>query len=443
MFAGAKFIFTMQTKMEKGFDKAFEVFNEKSMLESLHKRVKPKSFYNQHKAWKVFIEVLSYLFNFVSVSTTGLAAYLLVDTLGGHKILGIIIGIALVICIEILKRKSSSEMWQIWFFRRRFAKGWFLLSLSIAAFSVFSSGYGTKEGTNELTPDPELIAKSETLQSHYATVEKLDAEIADLRANKNSKGVTFYKLYPTIDAKTKTVEEYRAKILDLEEDLEGKNATLTDDYQSKVEITGWALVTVVVICEIAFELCIAYVWYFYFRSYVEKLIEEGEITNVQDFYTLIEKQEYIELSNSQKGSSTLPSGISGNQSMKSLNIGDNNDLLQQFEQLQQQLFAMQEMQANQALNQSEQRKGDSEQSSSKSVQSDLYSVEHTYMKNGETVTVHYTMPIIQSRIRQYDRELQDASTKGSSQQVIDNLSKKLGYWMDKKEELEHKLLAIA
>ncbi|MEM9887048.1 MAG: hypothetical protein AAF849_14230 [Bacteroidota bacterium] len=432
----------MRTRTEKGFAAAFEFFDERSMLSDLHNKVKPKSFYHQHKAWKAFVLVLSYLFNLISVATTGLSAFLLVDLMGGSKALGIVIGILLVIALEVIKRKSSSEFWQVRFFRRRWATGWLILSLSIAGISIFSSSYGTKKGTTEFASDPELLAKSETLEYYYSEVEKLDKEIEDLRNNKNSKGVTFYKLYPTINKKTETVESYRTEIMRLESELEGKNEQLTDDYQQNIEITGWALVTVVVICEICFELCIAYIWYFYFRSYVEKLIEEGRITDVQDFYRLIEDQEAYDLQLSRERAATLPSAIPDGLENKEadtvyLSSSSEDDLIHEIERLRAILSSG---------NGSVQSDSGSVQSGSSSVQrqtvDDRYSVEHRYRRGDKWISVRYTMPTITSRINQYDKELKEAKQKGSGEVVIENLTSKLQYWMDKKEELQEKLLSV-
>ncbi|MEM8525897.1 MAG: hypothetical protein AAGG68_14760 [Bacteroidota bacterium] len=440
----------MKTKIEKGFGQAFEMFDERSMLEGLHKKVKPKTYYNKHKSWKAFLEVLSYVFNLVSVGTTGLAAYLLIEGMGGSKWFAVAVALALVLSLEVLKRKSSSEFWQIRLFRRRWAKGWLFLSLSIATISLLSSAYGTKNGSTEFASDPELIAKSETLQSYYATVEQLDKEIEDLRNNKDSKGVTFYNLNSAITKKTESVEEYRAEIMRLEKELEGKNEQLSGEYQNKVETNGWVLVAVVVVCEIAFEICIAYIWYFYFRSYVEKLLEEGKISDVTDFYQLVENQEQYELESLQKKASALPSMIpdglnappqqkvlpSSSQSSQHLpNANDelHNRIAELEAMIQRQVSVQDELT-------SVQRNDNPVQNHTELKHSDLYTIEHTYTQNGKTVTVHYNMGIVRSRINQYDKELTAAKEKGSSDVVIQNLTDKLNYWFDKKDELEVKLL---
>lgn len=109
-----------------------------------------------------------------------------------------------------------------------------------------------------------------------------------MRNNRDENGITFYKLSDGITANEKVIADYRKRAKELEEKLEGKNEQLTAAYMEEVQVTAWTLVWLTLLMEILFEACIAYVWYYYYRSYVERsetvgIIEASPLEEKSDF----------------------------------------------------------------------------------------------------------------------------------------------------------------
>ena len=69
---------------------------------------------------------------------------------------------------------------------------------------------------------------------------------------------------------------------------------------------------------------------------------------------------------------------------------------------------------------------------------DQYTVPHTYQKNKKPVTVHYTMRMVNSRISQYERDIQDAISRELHDDVLENRRTWLTYWQGKRTTLMQK-----
>lgn len=67
--------------------------------------------------------------------------------------------------------------------------------------------------------------------------------------------------------------------------------------------------------------------------------------------------------------------------------------------------------------------------------SDRYTVEHRYTKGGKEQIVHYTLRMVNSRIGQYEREIEDAIRRELSKDILRNRKTWLIYWKGKKQEL--------
>lgn len=69
---------------------------------------------------------------------------------------------------------------------------------------------------------------------------------------------------------------------------------------------------------------------------------------------------------------------------------------------------------------------------------DRYTVPHTYSRGGKTVTVHYSLRMVNSRIGQYQREVAEAQARQMAKEVLANRCQWLCYWQDKQQELLQK-----
>ena len=402
------------------FSQAFAEFDETAFFDNLHNTVKNKPYFEKYKGFKMTLLGLSYLFNLASALTASYAIFWLTKWITGIAILGYIVSALFLFFLEKIKRKSSTEFWQVWFFRKQFAVGWFGLSLFCLALSLLSSGFGVKQGTENLAPDPELL-RADSMATYYrAEITKLEETNKELRGNKNKQGVTFYKLYDAINANTATIADYTKRATELEKKTEGKNEQLTANYMEEVKLTSWTLVLITLLMELLFEACICYIWYYYFRSYIER----NKTAPIQN------------TNNVQNSSPTLP----------------NEQLVQMIEQLQaeNEVLKIQHKPPQTELNGSEIQnrtpigfgRGHTrthEDTEQKTVINDRYTVAHTYSKGGQEITVHYNAIMVKSRIGEYERKINEAKAKEMEKSVIENREKWLKYWKGKEAELFQKI----
>ncbi|MEN0049977.1 MAG: hypothetical protein AAF806_23140 [Bacteroidota bacterium] len=430
------------------FAQAFEQFDEDAFFESLHYKVKNKSYFEQYKGFKLTLLILSYAFNVASAISASYAVYWLVKWLTGYMWAGYIVAGVFLFFLESIKRKSSTEFWQIWFFRNKAAHGWLGLSLFCLGLSIVSSGFGVKQGTEELAPNPELV-KADSLINHYsAEIAKLEVTNTDLRENRDQKGQTYYKLYPTLETNTKLIADYTQKKLDLETKLEGQNEKLSGAYMAEVKMTAWTLVLTTLLMELLFEACIAYIWYYYHRSYVERKQSKKNV------YTKdIQSKSKRYLNDIEKG---YNENIDHSPTLSNDSPLQMTDLLRLVEQLQAENARLRTDENTAA---SAQIKEDIASSAApigfkygqvrtqqnissrlqKTATSDLYTVPHTYRKGGKPVTVHYNATIVRSRIGEYQKKLKAAKTNSTtSSKTIERYNNWLNYWLGKWEELEQK-----
>ena len=69
---------------------------------------------------------------------------------------------------------------------------------------------------------------------------------------------------------------------------------------------------------------------------------------------------------------------------------------------------------------------------------DSHTIEHHYQKGGKTHTVRYNLLMINSRIGQYEREVQQATAQQMAAEILQNRQNWLDYWQGRREELLQK-----
>ncbi len=429
------------------FEKAFQEFDEDAFFENLHNKVRNKPYFEKYQGFKTTILWLSYLFNLASALTASYAIFWLVNWLTGIALIGYLVAATFLFFLEKIKRKSSTEFWQVFFFRKEFAAGWFGLSVFCLCLSLASSGFGVKEGTEQLSPDAALIATDSLANEYRATVAKLEAENVVFKKQRNHEGIIFHRTQASIKANKKMIADYQSRILALDEQLQGKNDQLTDAYLQEVNLTAWTLVWLTALMELLFEACIAYVWYYYFRSYVERnkvknqatetieipLPEENPIDANAEMMELIQAlQHEISVLKATKSSN----GISAPLPPNSTNHAAENaqrPTIGFFSESQKAAMGL-----NQVPNQPVQTCTQLDRAIT-DVVDDRYTIEHIYTKGGKEKTVRYTLQMVNSRVGQYQRELEEAIKKQMDKEVISNRKQWLAYWKQKKTELSQKL----
>lgn len=424
------------------YAKLFDEYKEEQLLEKLAALSEELPYHRANKKTKETALILSYLFALISLATASMAVFNLVLWMTSSKIIAIAAGISFLAAVEHIKRLSSSEFWQVFYFKKRMAYGWLVIVAVVGAISIGLSLFGTNEGVEEYAPEPELIAADSLLTSKREKLSKYEKEVAELRSNKNSEGVTFYKLYPAINSKEKQISILNEDIRELEKKLEGKNYQLTEDYEIELTNTKYILIGFTLFFEILYELCIWFIWYFYFRSKVEaeKLgqiqfnqtvqpnsptlsksapnINQQVITNIIAEATapLIEKINKLESDVSKhNGTSRLEN------TMLPIGYFSNDDKVK--------------------LGYSEREKHFSPtlttpESELKPVQgcTELYRIGnsfvilHSYMKGKEKVTVPYSKGIVKGRVNQYVKDLALAKKEGRDHKIV---GESLNYWRNK------------
>lgn len=410
------------------FAEAFAEFDETAFFENLHNTVKNKPYFEKYKDFKTTLLWLSYLFNLASALTASYAIFWLTKWITGIALVGYIVAVVFLFFLEKIKRKSSTEFWQVFFFRKQFAAGWFGLSMFCLALSLFSSGFGVKQGTENLAPSPELLAADSMATYYRKEIAKLEQTNERLTANKNKDGITFYKLYDAINANTATIADYTKRSTELEKKTDGKNDKLTASYMEEVTLTAWTLVLITLLMELLFEGCIAYVWYYYHRSYVERF-------NVHSTH----KMHIKDMLSTHKPPTT--------------SLSENEQILQLIEQLQTENHRLkiqpvppppihhneQEVNHRNPIGFKRGHMRTHENTDPKTVIDDRYTVPHTYTKGGQAVTVHYNATMVKSRIGEYQRKVKEAESKAMGKSVLDNRKKWLEYWKEKEAELLQKV----
>lgn len=435
------------------FTQAFQEFDEDAFFENLHNKVKNKSYFQKYKGFKATLVALSYLFNVASALSASYGVYWLTNRITGVAVIGWIVACIFLFFLEKVKRKSSSEFWQVYFFRKEFMIGWFALSVFCFGISLGTSAFGVKEGTETLSPDPELIANDSTAKWYIAEAEKLESTNEDLRNNRDPKsGVTFYNLNPAIAANTQTAKEYRQRASELEKKLEGQNEKLTTDYIEEIALTAWTLVWFTVLMELLFEACLCYVWYYLHRSYVERAktkgIEESEdtqeplpspdessTTDLEEIKTLLKTLIEAQILTKQGQVLQVPNPKlnSSKNGLKPPSIGLQEPSLPIgfFTQAQRT-----EMNRSLGTNQNEcGHIGTHEDTAPKILIDDRFTVPHTYTRGKEKITVHYTARMVKSRVGEYERKVEEAENKPMAKQVIENRKAWLVYWQNKWNDL--------
>lgn len=422
------------------FTDAFQQFDEESFFEGLHEKVKNKSFYERYKGFRLTLTILSYLFNVASALTASYAVYWLTRELTGSPTLSWGISLLFLFFLENIKRKSSTEFWQVLFFQRQVAYGWLLLSLACLGVSLGSSAFGVKEGTEELGPGAELIAMDSTAQDYRTRIAILEADNLKLEQQRNAQGEIYWPAQQEKEQNKLMIANLQNRIFALDEKLKGHNEELSQEYQEDIKITAWTLVYITIAMEILFELCIAWIWYYFFRSYVERHKVTGIATASHSASALPSQrqnhgidpamiEQIVQQSLQQKQTPPTPPPSSNGQAITNrVPIG---------------FFTEAQRNAQKGF-----YKVAPALPPKPSVQgctdvyredSDRYTVLHEYQKGGKIYQTPYTRNQIQARINQYERDIAQAIRQELDQEILDNRRRWLAYWRGKMKELDSKV----
>lgn len=418
------------------FAEAYRQFDEETFFQRLEGQVKPQSYFHKYKDFKNTILILSYVFNLASMLTASYAIFWLTNWITGIEWIAYIVGATFLFFLEKIKRKSSNELFRVYFFHREITKGWLILSVFCLAISLLSSGFGTKTGTEQLSPDAELLAADSTATAYRAKITKLEEENGKMEKQRDHKGIIYYRLQSVIKNNKAMIVDYNSRILELDKKLVGKNDLLTTNYQNQVHQTAWILVVLTIIVELLFEVCIAYIWYYNYRSIIErKVLNSNPLSHTSnstsqknDSLKDLFKQLQTEASSFQENdfhSSEEPHPSRTQEKIQgftSLPIGFYTD--QQRKDQMENLFKQQKQTFRQDF------------LKNKTRVSDLFTVPHKDFKTGEIRHVNFGN--IKNMIGIYINRVEEAQKSGNIK-VLKNRLNKLQYWLSKGNELKIKL----
>lgn len=414
------------------FAKAFQEFDETTFFQRLESRVKPQSYFHKYKDFKTVIATLSYLFNLISAFTASYLIFWLTQWLTGISFVAYGFSALFLFFMEKLKRKSSSEFFQVWFFKKKIAAGWLALSLSIFAASVLSTYYGTEKATRDFAPSASLVINDSTLTALYSQLHATEAQIAKARGTR-WKGTTTRTSQQTINELSRQKTVLLEDIEQREKGKDNQNVTITQSHKKQVGLTATTLAWLTVLFELLFECCIAYIWFYYHRSFVEyKLINDGNFPSPTPFQSapdndpllsiVYDLQQQIKLLQQQKNQPPLKNFPHENHKNGSPN-GIKNETIRP-------IGFMTESQRN--PNQALQHVITDE----KLFLDDTHTIAHKDSRTGEIK--RYTMARVDNFISHYEKGIHEALKSSMEQQVLDNRQTWLVYWKGKKAELQMK-----
>lgn len=429
------------------FTEAFHQFDDERFFQRLEEQVKPQSYFQKYKGFKNVILTLSYLFNIVSAFTASYLVFWCTKWLTGFVLAAYALSALFLFFLEKLKRKSSSEFFQVWFFEKKLAAGWLALSASLFAASVSSTYYGTDRATWDFAPPASVITQDSTLSSLYTKLVTTEGQITEARETR-WKGTTTRTSQKTIRELTKQKSALLREISEREQTKASKNERIETVHTAETKITAATLAWLAVLFEVFFECCIAYIWYYYYRSFIERKIidspsitaplSNGQVRNQEpDENALLEL--FKQLQTAMQGKEQVNFKDLTTNGKQSGHNGSHGEILQDFmlpigfytpEQRQQQAEKLFKQQIS-AFKQPFLENGSSVR--------DLYTVPHRDFKTGQIR--HVNMANINNMIGIYQKRVRLAHDVGN-EKVLKNRGNKLAYWLSKKNDLVQKFTSI-
>jgi len=412
--------------------KAFARFDEEVFFSKLHEQVKNKPYYERYLGFKKTLSILSYILSFAGAVTSAYAVYWLACWAGAAVWVSLVIGAVILVFLERVKRKASEEAWRIHFFEHRIAPGWVLFSLALLALGVFTSSFGAKEGAKDFAPIVQLIVSDSTAQDYRQRIATLETENTQLSRQRNHLGEIFWPAQKQMARNKETISEYETRIIALDAKLEQANDGLKAGHQTNVDFASRIFMLVQIFMELAFEGCIAWIWYFYYRSYVER-VKAAAISTATATTASQGAANQEPLSHAlppQEEPLSPPLSVQGNGQIQNNTSNHHSRPIGFYSDAQRDVLAAQEFPSVQT------RTG--LYSGETTLIDDLYTVLHTYQRGGRIYQTPYTENQILARISQYERELAEAQQKNMDADVLENRRQWYQYWRGKLEELRAK-----
>lgn len=413
------------------WENAFKRFDEETFFTQLHEQVKNKSYFHQYNGFKKTVSSLSYVISFAGALTSGYASYWLAKWAGAPIWAAVAIGGIILFFLERLKRTSSEELWRIYFFKGYFAPGWAVLSLALLGIGLFTSSFGAKEGAKDFAPIANLISSDSTAQQYRERVAALEAENTTLSRQRNHLGEIFWPAQRQMAKNKETIAQYEAKILALDEKLSLANDGIKGEHQANVAFASHIFMIVQLIMELAFEFCIGWIWYFYYRSYVERTkTKQGASADEETEPPVPVPPAAGVTPDPLRQASASPTLPSSNGHYPTASYERNTRPIGFHSPAGESITQEQEFPPEQTCT--------DVYTEGEIRYDDRHTVLHTYQRGGRTYQTPYTENQILSRINQYERDIAEAEAKSLAPEILENRRQWHQYWQSKLAELHAK-----
>lgn len=413
---------------------------ERSFVAGIHEATRPdRSTYEKEIATYWITFVIAWIFSLGSVIPACYTLFWFVYFLYDSFVWAVIVAVVFCSIIELFKHMSSHQVYRAWFFENQYIpKAWCAMLIGVFLLSIASSIFGAVQGNQDIAEGqrpPEITTDSTTL-ALQAEIDEVQAQNRRLEANKNSEGIIYFPTQQAITKNNELLVQLRQRLTGREEKLASDNDREEQQYEMDTRKTSLIFILLVCLMEIGFEICQRYLWGFKRRVYIERKENEG-----------IDTLEDLQNEGASTRTASTPVGVHTEPVEKRLSqlegtLGEISQLLKQ-----QSAFRVhgENSQHNDPPNvpqekvtaQRQERNLIGFKTGFHYSREDVYTIEHQYRKNGKTVTVHYTLPIIRGRVAQYERKL--AVTGEMDENMLENISGRYHYWCEKETQLTAKL----
>lgn len=252
-------------------DKSLTIFNQEDFFDKLEKQISNAnlSYFERYKSFKKTIVALSYLFNVASAFTAAYFVYSLTTWLTSIAFIGWAMAALFLYFLEQLKRRSSREVWFTYWFKGKLPATWLALSVALLLMSVAASYMGTDTGVRNTAPEAPVATGDQKLDDLYAEKHQIEQDIYTAQQTRWRNTIT-RDAQATIKELTRQKTPLQKKIDEREKSLGIEKEEVETEHQDKIDWTANVMASIVVLFEIFFEACICFIWYYYFRSYIER-----------------------------------------------------------------------------------------------------------------------------------------------------------------------------
>jgi hypothetical protein len=266
---------SMEFQTKNPHSEDFVQFENTRLMNRLQKKFTPKPYWKNYALLRGVVLGSSYLFNVLSAGTAAVLVYFFLRALVGSDMLAGVITAAALVALELVKRETGTRFFTDFLQFRKMSAGLAGIVLLMMGLSTTASYFGAKRAVKEFTPPPVTVRGDSLTAPLMAQVLAADEQIKAASQIKK-KGVVTASAQRTIERLSRQKETALNEIARIQQRADGQNdsATLEHTAATKVNATGFAAITLT--SELLLLLCLFYLQYYDYRSFVEVCKKEDE-----------------------------------------------------------------------------------------------------------------------------------------------------------------------